>query len=386
MEKQDPIYKAHSLQLILSKIEDPRDVEKVYYPIEEIFFLLITASLSGCNELTEIQVFGEQKMDWLRQYYAYTKGIPSHDTLGRVLSLVNKNTFEHLFIQWVSQHFHIPEEELINFDGKRLASSANRADQSKSRSEGGRYAEVIVHAFASGASIVLAQCNVTQKMNEIEAARHFLNTLDLKGSCISGDSNFCGRDLIEKIIEKKADYLLALKGKSMRLFTATKQAMADQGIEKSIFTTEEKAHGRHEKREYRVIQASELQDSFTKGYVALAQIIEVKRYRKILQSGKEEEETHFYITSLNKPIEELAGKIRAHWHIENKLHYVLDVTFEEDDNRLRTKNAATNLSLVRKITLNLLRHKKGKGSMKTQRLQCALSDEHRSNILNSIMR
>lgn len=386
MDEQALSLKTHSLSLMLSKIEDPRDEEKVFYPIAEIFFLLITACLSGCNELTEIQEFGQQKISWLRGYYPFSKGIPSHDTLGRVLAMVNKKSFEQLFTQWVVEQFAIPEGELVNFDGKRLASSADRADQSKPRSEGGRYADIIVHAFASGAGIALAQRNVTEKINEVEGANDLLDTLDLKGCCVSGDSNFCGRDLIAKIISKKADYVLSLKGKSMRLFTAVKQAMADPSIEKDSFITEEKGHGRYEKREYYALPAANLPEAEIKGYVGLAQVIQVKRSRTIMRSGEHQEETHFYITSLNKPIEELAGKIRAHWHVENKLHYVLDVHFEEDDNRLRTNNAATNLSLVRKISLNLLRQKKDKGSLKAQRLRCAFSDEYRSNILKFIMR
>lgn len=386
MEKQSVSLTTHSLSLMLSKIEDPRDEEKVFYPITEIFFLLITASLSGCNELTEIQEFGQQKISWLRGYYPFSKGIPSHDTLGRVLALVNKKSFEQLFTEWVVEQFHLPEGELVNFDGKRLASSADRADQSKSRSQGGRYAEIIVHAFAAGAGIALAQRNVTEKINELEGADHLLDALDLKGCCVSGDSNFCGRDLMAKIISKKADYLLSLKGKSMRLFTAVKQAMTDPKIEKDSFVTEEKGHGRHEKREYYSIPAATLPELEIKEYVGIAQVIQVKRSRITMRSGKHEEETHFYITSLKKPIKDLAGKIRAHWHIENKLHYVLDVLFEEDDSRLRTKNAATNLSLVRKISLNLIRQIKEKGNLKAHRLRCAFSDDYRSDILKSIMR
>lgn len=386
MNEQPVILKNHPLSLMLSKIEDPRDQEKVFYPLPEIFFLLIAASLSGCNELTEIQEFGKLKLSWLRRYYPYTRGIPSHDTLGRVLALVNKKSFERLFTEWVVEQFNLPEGELVNFDGKRLTSSANRADQSKSRSQGGRYAEIIVHAYASGAGIALAQRNVTEKINEVEGAYHLLDTLDLSGCCISGDSNFCGRDLIAKIISKKADYLLSLKGKSMRLFTEVKHAMADPEIEKESFITEEKGHGRHEKREYCAIPAAILPEHEIKGYDSLAQVIQVKRTRTIMQSGKHEEETHYYITSLDKSIEELANKIRAHWHIENKLHYVLDVLFEEDDSRVRTKNAATNFSLVRKISLNMLRQNKEKGSLKAHRLRCSLSDDYRSDILKFIMR
>ena len=233
----------HSLKELLLKIEDPRDKDMVTYPISEIFFLLISASLSGCNEITEVHLFGKQKLEWLRSYFTYEKGIASHDTIGRVLSLVNKEAFEELFIAWVSQYFGLDAQELINLDGKRLASSATRADQSKAKSAGGRYAEVIVNAFACAAGIVLAHNNVTEQMDEVQGAKELLDSLDIGGCCISGDSNFCGRDLIKKIMERKADYLLALKGKSPKLYVAAQEAMADEQLTKTSFMTEEQGHG-----------------------------------------------------------------------------------------------------------------------------------------------
>lgn len=378
--------KDHVLGRLLLRIEDPRNSDLVHYPISEIFFLLISACLCGFNNLTEVVLFGEQKLAWLRKYYPFSNGIPSHDTLNRVLSLVNKRAFEQIFMEWVYDHFKISDQELINIDGKRISSSANRIDQTKSRANGGHYAEVIVNVFASAAGIVLAQRNVTSKMDEVQGARDLLAALDIEGCCISGDSNFCGRDIITQIVGKKADYVLSLKGKSPILHDAVVEAAANPSIEKQSFVTEERGHGRHEKREYRAFAASVLRDEVTNTYDGLAQLVAVKRYRHVLRTDKKEEETQYYVTSLSENVEQLAYKIRAHWRIENQLHYVLDVTFSEDASRLRTNNSATNQSLIRKITLNLLKTTKGKGSLKSQRMRCALSDEHRDHILKSMMR
>jgi predicted transposase YbfD/YdcC len=378
--------KEHVLGRLLLQIEDPRNSDMVYYPIAEIFFLLISACLCGCDKLTEVQQFGDRKLSWLRGYFPFAKGIPSHDTIGRVLSLVNKDAFESLFIHWVCEHFQISETELINIDGKRISSSANRAKQAKSRVEGGRYAEIIVNVYASAAGIVLAQRNVSDKMDEVQGARDLLEALDIAGCCISGDSNFCGRDLISQIVGKQAHYLLALKGKSPKLHQAVVAAAADPTIDKHVFTTEEKGHGRHEKREYQAFCARALSQEVIESYSGLAQIVAVKRFRHVIRTGKKEEQVHYYITSLTQEVEQLAHSIRAHWRIENQLHHVLDVTYAEDDSRLRTKNAATNQSLIRKITLNLLKTTRGKGSVKSQRLDCALSDEHRDHILKLMMR
>jgi predicted transposase YbfD/YdcC len=385
MEDQKLLLSAHPFKPMLESLDDPRNQDLILYPLPEIFFLVIVGSLCGCDELTMVSAFGKEKLSWFRHYYPFKHGIPSHDTLNRVLGIIDKRAFEQAFIQWVAQHFGLPEEELVNFDGKRLNSSANRADQSKKRSEGGRYAEIIVNAYAAGAGIVLAQDNVTDKMDEVQGALNLLESLSLEGCCVSGDSNFCGRNIIDKIIDSKADYLLALKGKSPVLLEAATTAFSQPQTKKTVFQTEETGHGRHEKKIYRAIQAEELPQQVTQSYKQLRQIIEVTRFRTVTRTGKHTEETHYYITSLNERIEQLASKIRSHWAIENQLHYVLDVSYGEDDSRVRTKNAATNLSLIRKITLNLLRKDPQPGSIKMKRLRCAISDEKRDNVLKNIM-
>ena len=370
---------------MLDSLEDPRNQKQAVYPLRELLFLLIAGTLCGYDELTVIASYGREKLSWLRKYYPYESGVPSHDTLNRVLGLIDKRAFEKLFVQWVACSFKLDVGELVNFDGKRLNSSADRADQCKKRVEGGQYAQIIVNVYAAGAGIVLAQNNVSDKMDEVKGAEELLGWLTLEGCCVTGDSNFCGCQLIKKIISSKADYLLALKGKSPKMLAAAKAAFACAQTPKVVFQTEETGHGRYEKRVYRAISAESLPSETASSYVKLSQVVEVTRLRTVTRTGKHMEETHYYITSLGSGIEQVSDKIRRHWSIENQLHYVLDVSYGEDACRSRTKNAATNLSLIRKITLNLLRKDPEPGSIKTKRMRLAVSEERLDNMLTKMM-
>jgi predicted transposase YbfD/YdcC len=367
---------------LFEQVHDSRSPDYIVYPLEEILFLLVTATLSGSDELTMTAVFGEDKLSWLRQYYAYENGVPSHDTLGRVLSKIDRREFEHIFVNWVSRHFGIDPNSLVHFDGKRINSSADKLDQSKKRSEGGKYADLIVNVYASAAGITLAQNNVSDKMDEIRGALELLDWLDLSGCCITGDANFCRTAIIEKIIARKADYILALKLNWPKQYEDAQALFDDQDIEKQCWETEETGHGRYEKRTYRSIGKEDFPSSMINQFAGIRQLIEVNRTRIVQRKDKVENDTHYYITSLEEPIDQLAQKIRKHWSIENELHYVLDVAFNEDASRIRKGHAASNQSLIRKIALNMLRVSKQKGSIKTQRMKCAISDAHREKILN----
>lgn len=381
MENQEVRDPSHSLGRMLVQLPDYRLAKNVHYPLAEILFVLIVANLCGYEALDLVRSFGKEKLAWLRRYFPYEHGIASADTFGRVLGRLDKAAFEQLFIHWVAQHFDLSPGELVNLDGKRLASSADRADQSKKRGEGGRYAEIIVNVFASGAGLVLAQRNVSEKMDEVQGALDLLGWLDLEGCCVTGDSNFCARNVIDKIIEGKAHYLLALKGKSPHLFAAVQASFeAPQSEAMATYTTEEQGHGRWEKRVYRSLPVRQLDQRCTESYRHLEQVIEVTRYRRINQSGRESMEVAFYLTSLQEPLELVADKIRRHWSIENQLHWVLDVEFGEDQSRKRQGYLASNMSLVRKIALNLLRRQPDAGSLKAKRMKCAISDEYRDNL------
>lgn len=367
----------------ISSIDDPRYEVIVHYTLPEIMFLLLAGSVSFCNSLSEIATFGEEKLDWLRGYFPYKHGSPSHDTLSRVLGMVDPESFHTWFVEWVANKFDVPVGELIALDGKRLASSANRMDQQKKKNQGGKYAKIIVNCFATGAGLVLGHKDVSSKMNEVYGAEQLIESLDVKGRCISGDANFCGRKLLDLIISQDADYLIALKGSHPKLHDAAKRAFSEEVIVKHLHQTKERGHGREETRTYRSIAANQLPDEITVSYPKLSQIIEVCRERKVVRKTKESTiEYHYYITSLNEGIEALSQKVRAHWRIENNLHHVLDVGFGEDNSRARNKNLASNLSLIRKASINYLMPGLKKAGIKHKRMRAAFSDQRRSEVFS----
>lgn len=381
MQKQDTGYSYDGPLSGISIIDDPRYQDIVWYTIPEVLFLLLAGSVSACNSAIQIATFGEEKLDWLRQYYPYKHGTPSHDTINRILSLINPAQFEQWFIQWTAEKFIIPVDDLLAFDGKRLASSANRMDQNKSRAQGGDYAKIVVNCLAVASGIVLGQTDVSSKASEPEGARQLIESLDVEGKCISGDANFCGFKLLELIIEKGADYLVTLKGRNGILHAEAIEAFSDDAIEKAEFKTTEKGHGREEKRRYRCIPATVIDDQVTAPYSQLSQLVEVQRHRRETRKSSEfTVETHYYVTSLSSDIEVLAEKIRQHWAIENSLHHVLDVGFEEDASRMRTGHAAANFSIVRKVSMSYLMPGKGKAGIKTMRMRAALSDNKRNEL------
>jgi predicted transposase YbfD/YdcC len=381
MATKKPKYTAEGPLEGISNIEDPRYQVIIHYTLPEILFLLIAGSVSYCNSICEIAAFGEEKLEWLRQYFPYKHGTPSHDTLNRVLGLIDAAAFETWFVGWVARKFDLPVGELLSIDGKRLVGSADRMDQIKSKAAGGQYARIIVNCFATSTGLVLGQKDVSSKMDEVHGAKQLVDSLAISGCCISGDANFCGRELLSLIIDQEADYLITLKGKNPKIYNAAAEAFNDPTIDKQIFQTEETGHGRHEKRTYGSIEARELPTQITESYANLMQVVEVRRERRITRKEKQATvETHYYITSLAQGIESLAGKIRDHWKIENNLHHVLDVGFGEDASRARKNNLASNLSLVRKTAINLLVPGKSKAGIKHKRMRAAFSDQRRSAI------
>ena len=387
MEEQDKSkFEANPFSSMFEKIEDKRNPKLVHYPLSEILFLLFIGTLCGCDQLTIMIVFGEEKLDWFKKYYPYKHGMPSHDTLSKALGMIGKKEFEKIFMSWVFMHFGIQSSDVqICFDGKRLNGSADKLDQNKKRNEGGQYAEIIVNVYANAAGLILAQNNVSDKMDEIRGALELLDWLEIEGCCISGDANFCRDNIVTKIVEKKGKYLLTLKGHLPKILNATKKVFEKEDVAKSNFETEETGHGRYEKRKYRAIAAKDIPTIALDYFEELSQIVEVKRVRIVQRTGKKNEETHYYVTNSTEEVEQLAHKIRGHWAIENNLHHTLDVSFGEDGSRVRLKNAASNLSLIRKATLNLLTKHPDKGSIKSKRLRLAISDKKRTDILSNIM-
>ena len=379
----------HILDSLVLAIPDPRVPYLIDYPLHEVLFQCITAIISGAEGPCDIALFGEEKLEWLRNYYPFKNGICAHDTILRILGLIPMNVFEAVFISWVKEEFHLPEHLQLAIDGKKIRSTAPRAAQQLSKAEGGHFAQLIVNVFAESTGIVLAQRNVSESMSEQEGAKYLIDTLELEGCCISGDANFLSREIVKLIIEQKAHYLMTLKAKSPKVYQECSETFEKSGSSDiEIHETEERGHGRLEKRTYEAISTTLLPEYSRSFYKGSQKLIRVRRERTLLTEPDKEKKvkTWFYITSLDEPVSSLGQRVRRHWSVENELHHVLDVQFKEDDVRAFSANLASNLSVIRKVSLNLISTSaRGKGVKRT-RMRASFSDKSRDALIKNSMR
>lgn len=367
---------------LLNSLPDPRVQGRTEYPMVEVVFLSISASLSGAESWEEIADFGDQKLDWLRKYLPFKAGTPSHDTINRVMSLLDSRAFEQVFFEWVSQLFPLPAGASIHLDGKALAGSADKADQQKSRNQGGKYAIQLVHAFCSELGMCLYQYHTGDKKNEPAAVLSILERLTVEGCLVSADANNCRRPIAQYIVDHQANYLLALKGNNNTVHKAVVDAFQAQQTSLSHSVEElDKGHGRVEKRNCQLLPASCLPQEVVHSWPGLATLVRIDASRYLMASGKTEQETRYYISSAEGTASYFNQKVRQHWAVENQLHWVLDVFFAEDASRKRIKNSAQNFALIRKMVLNLLKDHPEKISLRRKQAKCARSDEYREIVL-----
>jgi predicted transposase YbfD/YdcC len=373
----------------LQTIAEPRENYKIWYPLDEILFLTISSVISGCSEWQEIVDFGEDKLPWLRKYRPFLNGIPSHDTINRTVSLVNRASFEQMFTNWVKQNLSLPAGTLISLDGKKVRSSATKMEQQTPKSAGGKSAINLVEAWCSELSLCLSIHCVNEKSNEITAFPLILDDLDIEDCVISIDAMGCQKDLIKNIREKKADYVLGLKLNQPTLFRSVVTAFentieTEDKTDKMYYSIEsEVGHGRIEERVCRVLNADKMPVFNAKeGWMSLNSVIQIQSERTITATGAVSRDTRYYVSSLKIPAENMANYVRNHWGIENKLHWSLDVYFSEDDSRKRKGNAAANFGTILRMAHNLLKSEDEKISIKRKIKKCARSDEYRQKILH----
>ncbi len=367
---------------ILSQLDDPRSDRHKKYPLLEIVFLTVSAVLSGFEDWDEIVDFGESKLEWLRRYLPYEHGIPSHDTLNRVISLLDYRVFEKCFIDWATLDLVLPNGTIINVDGKRLRGSATKQEQQLPHAQGGKSARHLVHAWCSELQCCLGQYRTESKSNEITAIPALLDLLELNGCIVTIDAMGCQKAIAEQITEQGADYLFGLKDNQEALSLGAFNAFEAASHTPTEVLQREQNHGRRETRSCQVLSATDLPPwAGGAGWKALQSIIRVHARREIISTGKIEEETRYYISSLTGSAAEFNLLIRDHWNIENQLHWSLDVLFGEDASRKRIRNVAENFSTIRKIALNLIKANPEKISVNRKRNKCALSDEYRDKML-----
>ena len=318
-------------------LEDPRQRGKVVYPLEEILLLCLLAVLAGAETIVDIARFGQKKLSLLRRFRAFGDGTPAHDHLGDILATLEAEQFQRCFVAWVAALTGVAAE-VIAIDGKTL----RRFYQKK----GAKAPIHMISAFAARQRLVLGQIKVAEKSNEIVAIPRLLEMLAIEGAIVTIDAMGCQRDIAQTILDKKADYVLALKGnqgtlrQDVELFAAEQKAGGFKDTKISHHESLDGDHGRIETRTTTVIHdVGWLQERHR--WPGLKAVVMVESTREI--GDKVEHETRFYITSLVWLAHQIGPVIRSHWAVENSLHWVMDMTFRDDECRLRTDHA---LSLI----------------------------------------
>jgi predicted transposase YbfD/YdcC len=342
-------------------LPDYRQKGKVAYPLDEVLLLLLAAALAGAETVADIARFGRAKLKFLQRFRLFADGTPSHDQLGIILARLDPVAFQRCFVAWAAALRKTPAE-VIAIDGKTVRRSY--------RKKGADEPIHVVSAFAARQRIVLGQTKVGHKSNEIVAIPALLALLAIEGAVVTLDAMGCQRNIAQTIIEKKADYIIALKGNQgtlrddVELFATEQKAIGFNDTKISQDTTVDGDHGRIETRTVTVFHdIGWLQDSHE--WPGLKSVVMVESQREI--DGKVETETRFYITSLILLASLIGPMIRSHWMVENGLHWVLDVIFRDDECRVRTDNAPFNLHMVKQSALNLLRTGKSKDSLRMRR-------------------
>ena len=359
-----------------SDMPDHRQRGKVTYPLDEVLLLALLAVLAGAESFVDIARFGRMKLELLRRFRPFLDGTPSHDHLGDIFAALDAEHFQRCFVAWVASLIGVPAG-VVAIDGKTVRRSGGK---------GGKGAIHMVSAFAASQRLVLGQVKVAKKSNEIVAIPKLLDMLMIEGSIITIDAMGCQRAIARKIIEKKADYVLGLKGnqgslrEDVELFATEQKAKNFADTKISQATTIDADHGRIETRTTTVINDIEwLQKNHN--WPGLKSIVMVESTREI--AGVFEHETRFYITSLVMLAALLGPVVRSHWAIENSLHWVLDMIFRDDECRVRTNHAPANFTTIKHMAHNLLRRPSGKDSFRVRRKIAGWDDEFLASLITT---
>jgi predicted transposase YbfD/YdcC len=341
-------------------LPDPRQRGKVIYPLEEVLLLCLLAVLAGAESVVDIARFGTKKRELLRRFRPFTDGTPSHDQLGDIFATLDAEKFQQCFVAWVAT-LTGASADVIAIDGKTVR---------RSYQEKGRKAAIhMVSAFAARQRLVLGQVKVSEKSNEIVAIPRLLDMLSIDGAIVTIDAMGCQRGIAQKIIDKKADYVLALKGnqgtlrEDVEVFAAEQKANGFRDTTISRDQTVDGDHGRIETRTTTVIHdVAWLQERHD--WPSLKAIVMVESTR---ESGEKTEfETRFYITSLLLLAAQLGPVVRSHWAVES-MHWIMDMVFRDDECRVRTEHAPANFTTMKHMAHNLIRRAPGKDSLRLRR-------------------
>ncbi|MBI1209246.1 MAG: ISAs1 family transposase [Azospirillum sp.] len=358
------------------ELKDCREPAKVRYPLSEVLFLVVAATIAGCDDYDEIALWGETHRDFLRRFSEYYFGTPGEDWLRVLMNRIDPALFQACFTDW-ARKLRPDAADLIAIDGKTSRRSHDRGRGQKPLH--------LVSAFATTQRLVLAQEAVDEKENECGVIPEILDRLNIEGALVTIDAIACNPKIAAAITDRKADYILAVKANQPTLNKDIAIFFADHASEALFCSDVDKDHGRIETR--RVLVSHNINWLLSgrrypdePRFPTLASIIMVESI--VETKGNVHTERRYYISSATLTPERAAEAIRGHWRVETSLHWVLDVTFKEDQSGLRRGHGARNMAVVRHFSINLIRLAKGKHSIKTTRKAAGWNPDELARILN----
>lgn len=362
-----------------SALDDPRESWRVLYPLPEILLLVLCATLAGMDDFVEIRLWGRERMDFLRRFLPFERGIPSHDVLNDVFNALDGELFKLCFAAWV-EGLRDCDPEIVAIDGK-----TSRRTHARNKGRGPLH---VVSAWASRQRLVLGQEAVAQKSNEIIAIPLLLKRLQLTGALVTIDAMGTQIEIAKTILDGGGDYLLSLKANWPAFLAEVEAFFADPANAPycQAFETVDADHGRLEARRHLVCHKLDwlLSDRRFPDERAFPRLTTIAMVQTTTERGeKTEKERRYYISSVKLDAKTFAKAVRAHWGVENRLHWVLDVVFHDDLARLRTGFGPHNMAIVRHMAMNLIRHPKDRHSLKNRRKLACLNDDYLESLIRN---
>ena len=361
-------------------LDDPRVERTRHHKLVDILAIAICATICGADSWVHVELFGKSKLAWFQSFLELPHGIPSHDTFGNVFARLDPAQLQNCFVSWTQAIAELLPGEVVAIDGKTARRSYDRA--------GKKGAIHMVSAWATQNTLTLGQVKTEEKSNEITAIPQLLAMLDLHGCIVTIDAMGCQREIAQQIVDGGADYLLAVKENQGQLYENIRDlfegaaALGFDGTPYDYAQTTDKGHGRVERRECWVITDQDCLDYLDPQgqWPQLKAAIKVVGQRQTTEGGASQ--PRYYIGSLAAPAEQLLAVVRSHWSIENSLHWTLDVTFREDQCRVRKDHGPQNMNTLRQIGHNLLKNERTlKVGIQGKRLNAGWDEDYLLKVL-----
>ena len=364
-----------------SSVDEPRLDRKKRHELLDILFISVAGTIAGCDGPSDIASFATTQLDWCRKFVPLANGVPSHDTIGRVIALIKPEQFQKAFLDWVAELASDDKTEgpqFVPIDGKTLRGSGGAKHRDNPLH--------VVSAWATQQGMTLGQVAVDSKSNEITAIPKLLEMLELKGTIVSIDAMGCQKKIAKQIVQGGGDYVLALKDNHPKLCQAVAQFFLDRHEQQDFrefgcrqHQTVEKARGKIDTRSYMVAPIPDSLKSATRGWAGIKSIGQAIT-STVSKDGTETSEVRYYLNSIDPKVKLFANSARSHWSIES-MHWILDVAFKEDKSRLRNGDSAENFGCLRKFVISLLKRDTSKGSLVGKRKKAAWSTEFLETLL-----